>query len=81
MTISVPLSLLDLSTVSSGASEREALQRSVRTAQHAEALGFHRVWVAEHHGMPAVASAATDLVIAHLAQATSTIRVGSGGVG
>lgn len=75
-----PLSVLDLATVASGSTEREALTRSVALAQHVEALGYERIWVAEHHGMPAVASSATDVVIAHLAAATSTIRVGSGGV-
>ena len=76
----VPLSVLDLATVASGSSERDALRRSVDLARHVEALGFSRIWVAEHHGMPAVASSATDVLIAHLACATSTIRVGSGGV-
>ncbi len=78
--LDVPLSILDLATVAEGSSERDALLRSVALARHAEALGLNRIWVAEHHGMPAVASAAPDLVMAHLAQATSTIRVGSGGV-
>lgn len=78
--LQMPLSVLDLATVSSGSTEREALHRSVALAQHVEALGYGRIWVAEHHGMPAVASSATDVVMAHLAAATSTIRVGSGGV-
>lgn len=76
----IPLSVLDLATVASGSTERDALRRSVDLARHAEALGFRRIWVAEHHGMPAVASSAPDLLIAHMASATSTIRVGSGGV-
>ncbi|WP_370325204.1 LLM class flavin-dependent oxidoreductase [Euzebya sp.] len=78
--LGVPLSVLDLATVASGSSEREALQRSVTLARHVEGLGYGRIWVAEHHGMPAVASSATDVVMAHLAQATSTIRVGAGGI-
>ncbi len=78
--LGVPLGVLDLATVAEGSSERDALRRSVDLARHAEAAGYSRVWVAEHHGMPAVASSATDVVIAHLAQATSTIRVGAGGV-
>jgi luciferase family oxidoreductase group 1 len=78
--LDIPLSVLDLATVAEGSSERDALRRSVDLARHVEALGFHRIWVAEHHGMPAVASSATDVVIAHLAAATTSIRVGSGGV-
>lgn len=78
--LGVPLSVLDLATVAAGSSERDALRRSVDLAVHVEALGLTRIWVAEHHGMPAVASSATDVLMAHLAAATSTIRVGSGGV-
>lgn len=78
--LGIPLSVLDLATVASGSSEREALRRSVALAQHVEALGYHRFWVAEHHGMPAVASSATEVVMAHLAAATRTIRIGSGGI-
>ncbi|WP_341251921.1 LLM class flavin-dependent oxidoreductase [Euzebya pacifica] len=78
--LGVPLGVLDLATVAHGSTERDALHRSVALAQHVEALGYSRIWVAEHHGMPAVASSATDVVMAHLAQATSTIRIGSGGI-
>jgi luciferase family oxidoreductase group 1 len=74
------LALLDLATVASGSTERDALLRTVANARHAEGLGLTRVWVAEHHGMPAVASSATDLLVGQMAAATSTIRVGSGGV-
>lgn len=80
MTRPYRLSLLDLATVASGSTERDALLRTVANARHAEALGLDRVWVAEHHGMPAVASSATDLLVGQLAAATSRIRVGSGGV-
>lgn len=78
--LTASLGILDLATVASGSTEREALTRSVDLAQHAEACGYARIWVAEHHAMPAVASSATDVVIAHLAQATTRIRVGAGGV-
>ncbi len=78
--LGVPLSVLDLASVAEGATDAQALHRSVALAQHAERLGYHRIWVAEHHNMPAVASSAPDVLMAHVAQATSTIRVGSGGV-
>ena len=79
-TLGVPLSVLDLASVAEGATEAQALHRSVATARHAERLGYHRFWVAEHHNMPAVASSAPDLLLAHVAQQTGRIRVGSGGV-
>lgn len=73
-------SLLDLVPVVEGGSVAQALANAADLARHAEALGFHRYWVAEHHGMNGIASAATAVVIAHVAQATRTIRVGAGGV-
>jgi len=73
-------SMLDLAPVPEGATVAEALGRSARLAQHAEALGYHRFWLAEHHNMPGIASAATAVVIGHVAAHTKTIRVGSGGV-
>jgi len=76
----VPLSVLDLVPVVEGATPREALANSLDLARHAEHLGYRRYWVAEHHNMPAIASAATSVVIAYLAGGTSTIRVGSGGI-
>jgi luciferase family oxidoreductase group 1 len=76
----IALSVLDLATVSSDATPAEALADTTRLAVQVERLGYHRIWVAEHHGMPAVASSAPVVLIAHLANATSTIRVGSGGV-
>ena len=76
----IPFSVLDLSPVLVGETPREALGHSVALARHAEALGFHRFWLAEHHNMPGIASAATAVVIGHVAGATSTIRVGSGGI-
>jgi len=79
--MSQPLfSVLDLSPVLQGETPREAIQHSVALARHAEALGFHRFWLAEHHNLPGIASAATAVVIGHVAGATSKIRVGSGGI-
>ena len=76
----VPLSVLDLVPVPEGGTPRVALQRSLTLAQHAERLGYRRFWVAEHHNMPGIASAATAVVIGHLAAGTKTIRVGAGGI-
>ncbi|MEV0335141.1 LLM class flavin-dependent oxidoreductase [Nocardia sp. NPDC050717] len=76
----VTLSVLDLAPVQADATAGEALHATTRLAQHAEELGFRRFWVAEHHNMPGIASAAPAVVLAHLAAATSRIRVGSGGV-
>ncbi len=76
----VPLSILDLSPISQGSNAREALARSLDMARHAEELGYNRYWVAEHHNMPGIASAATSVVIGYLAAGTSRIRVGAGGV-
>ena len=73
-------SLLDLVPVIEGGSVGQALANAADLARHAEALGFDRYWVAEHHGMTGIASAATAVVIAHVAQATRTIRVGAGGI-
>ncbi len=75
-----PLSVLDLVPVVEGSDVSTALANALDLARHVEALGYRRYWVAEHHNMPGVASAATAVVIAHLAGGTSTIRVGSGGV-
>jgi luciferase family oxidoreductase group 1 len=76
----VPLSALDLAVVADGTSSTEALAATTRMAQTAEALGFTRFWVAEHHNMATVASTSPPVLIAHLAANTKTIRVGSGGV-
>ena len=73
-------SLLDLVPVVEGGSVGQALANAADLARHAEAHGYHRYWVAEHHGMAGIASAATAVVIAHVAQATETIRVGAGGI-
>jgi luciferase family oxidoreductase group 1 len=74
------LSVLDLAPVGRGYSPADALASSVRLAQEAERLGYHRLWVAEHHNMPGIASSAPPVLIAHLAANTSTLRLGSGGV-
>ncbi len=76
----VPVSILDLVPVNVGETPREALPKSLDLARHAEAFGYTRFWVAEHHNMTGIASAATSVVIGHLACGTKTIRVGSGGI-
>ena len=76
----VPVSILDLAPVVLGETPREALRKSLDLARHAEAFGYTRYWVAEHHNMTGIASAATSVVIGYLAGGTSTIRVGSGGI-
>ncbi|MBC7669854.1 LLM class flavin-dependent oxidoreductase [Caulobacter sp. DWR3-1-2] len=77
---SLPFSVLDLAPVPQGISVGQALHNSLDLARHAEGLGYHRYWLAEHHNMPGIASAATAVVIGHVAGGTKTIRVGSGGV-
>ncbi|WP_374275557.1 LLM class flavin-dependent oxidoreductase [Brevundimonas sp.] len=76
----IPLSVLDLSPVPEGSDVSASLANTLTLAQRAETLGFKRFWLAEHHSMPGIASAATSVVIAHVAAGTSTIRVGAGGV-
>jgi luciferase family oxidoreductase group 1 len=80
VTSPVPLSVLELSTVGSGQSTADALAATVQVAQAADRLGYTRLWVAEHHNMPAVASTNPPVLIAHLAAVTGRISVGSGGV-
>ncbi|MEZ0090144.1 LLM class flavin-dependent oxidoreductase [Streptacidiphilus sp. EB129] len=75
-----PLSILDLATVGQGYTPSQALAATTELARKAEEWGYHRFWVAEHHGMPGVASSAPAVLLAHLAAATRTIRLGSGGV-
>ena len=72
--------MLDLSPITQGGTVADALHRSLDLARQAEQLGYRRYWVAEHHNMPGIASAATAVVIGHVAAGTSTIRVGSGGI-
>lgn len=76
----LPLSILDLAPIIEGESARDALRKTLDLARHAERWGYTRYWVAEHHNMPGIASAATAVVIGHVAGGTSTIRVGAGGI-
>ena len=75
-----PISILDLAPIVEGAGPADALRNSLDLAQHAERWGYRRYWVAEHHNLAGIASAATAVVIAHLASGTTTIRVGAGGI-
>src|SRR5215471_15427195 len=75
-----PLSVLDLVPIQQGSTAGEALRRSLALARHVEALGYTRFWVAEHHNMTGIASAATSVVIGHLAGGTTTLRIGAGGI-
>src|SRR5690606_13549547 len=74
----IPYSLLDLAPVCEGSTPAQAFANSLDLARHAEALGYSRFWLAEHHNMPGIASAATAVLIGHIAGGTSTIRVGAG---
>lgn len=76
----IPFSVLDLSPIAEKNTASDALRNSLELAQHAEKLGYKRYWLAEHHNMPGIASAATSVVIGHVAGGTKTIRVGSGGI-
>src|ERR1700716_1769901 len=75
-----PFSILDLAPVPHGATPAEALRRSLDLARHAERWGYRRFWLAEHHNMIGIASAATAVVIGYIAGGTQSIRVGSGGI-
>jgi luciferase family oxidoreductase group 1 len=76
----IPLSVLDLSPIVEGGDAAAALRNTLDLARHAERWGYRRYWLAEHHNMPGIASAATSIVIGHVAGGTSTIRVGAGGI-
>ncbi|WP_404994044.1 LLM class flavin-dependent oxidoreductase [Cupriavidus pauculus] len=76
----IPYSVLDLSPIAEGSQAADAMHNTLALAQHAERLGYRRFWLAEHHNMPGIASAATAVLIGYVAQGTSTIRVGSGGI-
>jgi len=78
--MTIPLSLLDLAPIAPGSTARESFAGSVALAQTAERTGYTRVWYAEHHNMPTIASSATSILIGHVAGHTSTIRLGSGGI-
>ncbi len=74
------LSILDLAPIAEGGSAAQSFRNSVDLAQHGERWGYRRFWLAEHHGMPGIASAATSVLMSHVAGATSTIRIGAGGI-
>src|SRR5215207_10288986 len=76
----VPLSVLDLAPVPEGSDASQALRNSLDLARAAERLGYRRFWMAEHHSMPGIASAATAVALAYVGAGTSTIRIGAGGV-
>ena len=76
----IPFSVLDLSPIVLGATAADALRNTLSLAQHTERLGYKRFWLAEHHNMRGIASAATSVVIGHVAGNTKKIRVGSGGI-
>jgi luciferase family oxidoreductase group 1 len=76
----IALSVLDLSPIPEGSDAGQALRNSAALARHAEALGYRRFWMAEHHNMPGIASAATAVALAHVAAGTSRIRIGAGGI-
>ena len=76
----IPISILDLAPIPAGSTAADALHNSLQLAQHAESLGYKRYWLAEHHNMPGISSAATSVVIGYIAGGTKTIRVGAGGV-
>ena len=76
----IPLSILDLAPIQRGGTPADAFRRTLDLAQHAEQWGYHRYWLAEHHGMPGIASAATAVLIGYVAGGTARIRVGSGGI-
>jgi luciferase family oxidoreductase group 1 len=76
----VRLSILDLAPITQGSDAATALRNTLDLARHAERLSYHRYWLAEHHNMPGIASAATSVVIGHVAAGTKTIRVGAGGI-
>src|SRR5579863_10218933 len=76
----IPFSILDLSPIAKGKTPADALHNSLDLARHAERWGYVRFWMAEHHNMPGIASAATAVALAHIAGGTRFIRVGAGGV-
>ena len=71
----VPLSILDLSPITEGSDAGQALRNSLDLARHVEALGYRRFWMAEHHNLPGIASAATAVALAHVASGTTRIRI------
>lgn len=80
MSNNIPLSFLDLAPVPEGRSIAEGIAQTVETAQQAEKVGLNRYWMAEHHNMPGIASAATSVLLSHIGSQTERIRIGAGGV-
>ena len=76
----IPFSILDLSPINEGSDAAQSFRNTLDLARHAERLGYRRFWLAEHPGLPGIASAATAVLIGHVAGGTSTIRVGAGGI-
>src|SRR4026207_122400 len=76
----IPLSVLDLSPIVQGGTPALAFRRTLELAQHAERLGYTRFWLAEHHNMPGIGSAATSVLLGHVGAGTSRLRVGAGGI-
>jgi len=76
----IPLSVLDLSPINQGSDAAHSFSNTLDLARHAERWGYKRFWLAEHHGMPGIASAATSVLIGYVAGGTATIRVGAGGI-
>jgi luciferase family oxidoreductase group 1 len=76
----IPLSILDLAPITEGGTAADSFRNSLDLAQHGERWGYHRFWLAEHHGMPGIASAATSVLMCHVANGTRTIRIGAGGI-
>src|SRR5499426_4454288 len=76
----VPLSVLDLSPITEGGDAGQALRNSLDLARHVEALGYRRFWMAEHHNLPGIASAAHAVALAHVAAGTNNIKIGAGGI-
>ena len=77
----IPISILDLSPIAQGSDAAQSFRNTLDLAQHGERWGYQRFWLAEHHGMPGIASAATAVLIGHVAAGTSTIRVGADDAG
>jgi len=76
----IPFSILDLSPITQGSDAAQSFRNTLDLARHAERWGYRRFWLAEHHGMPGIASAATAVLLAHVGAGTSTIRIGAGGI-
>ena len=76
----IPFSILDLSPITEGSDAAQSFRNSLSLAQHGEKLGYTRYWLAEHHGMPGIASAATAVLLSYIGAGTTSIRIGAGGV-